>query len=102
MYQDFKKNHDDSKYNDFFIRWEKFWEAAGKDRPTQKDIDMIYKRKDKAPEQEIDFDDGSKEHHGYQRRTLVRSRSEIRRANAVSGRSHRYHNTSHIRFMAWS
>ncbi len=22
MYQDFKKKHDDSKYNDFFIRWE--------------------------------------------------------------------------------
>ncbi|HJE27205.1 MAG TPA: sucrose phosphorylase, partial [Limosilactobacillus pontis] len=62
MYQDFKKNHDDSKYNDFFIRWEKFWEAAGKGRPTQKDIDMIYKRKDRAPEQEIEFDDGTKEH----------------------------------------
>ena len=28
MYQDFKKKHDDSKYNDFFIRWEKFWEKA--------------------------------------------------------------------------
>ena len=62
MYQDFKKNHDASKYSDFFIRWEKFWEAAGKGRPTQEDIDKIYKRKDKAPEQEIDFDDGTKEH----------------------------------------
>ena len=62
MYQDFKKNHDASKYSDFFIRWEKFWEAAGKGRPTQKDIDMIYKRKDRAPEQEIEFDDGTKEH----------------------------------------
>ncbi|WP_283679613.1 sucrose phosphorylase [Lentilactobacillus sp. Marseille-Q4993] len=62
MYQDFKKNHDDSKYNDFFIRWEKFWEAAGDGRPTQEDVDLIYKRKDRAPIQEIEFDDGSKEH----------------------------------------
>ena len=62
MYQDFKKNHDDSKYNDFFIRWEKFWAAAGPDRPTKEDVDLIYKRKDKAPMQEIKFDDGSVEH----------------------------------------
>ncbi len=40
----------------------KFWEKAGKNRPTQEDIDMLYKRKDKAPEQEIEFDDGTKEH----------------------------------------
>ena len=62
MYQDFKAKHDDSKYRDFFIRWEKFWEAVGKVRPTQADIDLIYKRKDKAPVQEIDFADGTKEH----------------------------------------
>lgn len=62
QYQDFKKNHDDSKYNDFFIRWEKFWEAAGPNRPTQEDVDKIYKRKDKAPMQEITFDDGTTEH----------------------------------------
>ncbi|MCT2872370.1 sucrose phosphorylase [Limosilactobacillus fermentum] len=62
MYQDFKKNHDDSKYNDFFIRWEKFWAAAGSDRPTKEDVDLIYKRKDKAPMQEIKFDNGSVEH----------------------------------------
>ena len=61
MYQDFKKKHDDSKYNDFFIRWEKFWEKAGKNRPTQEDVDLIYKRKDKAPKQEITFDDGTTE-----------------------------------------
>lgn len=49
MYQDFKVNHDQSKYRDFFIRWEKFWQQAGPDRPTQADIDLIYKRKDKVP-----------------------------------------------------
>src|SRR5699024_12077749 len=53
--------HDDSNYNDFFIRWEKFWEKASKNRPTQEDVDLIYKRKDKAPKQEITFDDGTTE-----------------------------------------
>lgn len=61
MYQDFKKNHDESKYKDFFIRWEKFWAKAGENRPTQADVDLIYKRKDKAPTQEITFDDGTTE-----------------------------------------
>lgn len=61
MYQDFKKNHDESKYKDFFIRWEKFWAKAGENRPTQSDVDLIYKRKDKAPTQEITFDDGTTE-----------------------------------------
>ena len=56
------KNHDQSKYRDFFIRWEKFWQQAGPDWPTQADIDLIYKRKDKAPIQEITFADGTTEH----------------------------------------
>ena len=62
MYQDFKQKHDDSKYKDFFIRWEKFWAEAGENRPTQEDVDLIYKRKDRAPIQEIEFADGTKEH----------------------------------------
>ena len=62
MYQDFKAKHDDSKYADFFIRWEKFWEQAGAQRPTQADVDLIYKRKDKAPKQAIEFADGTVEH----------------------------------------
>lgn len=62
MYQDFKEKHDRSEYKDFFIRWEKFWQKAGQKRPTQADIDLIYKRKDRAPIQEIDFADGKKEH----------------------------------------
>ncbi|MDN6968123.1 sucrose phosphorylase [Oenococcus sp. UCMA 17063] len=59
MYKDFKAKKDASKYKDFFIRWEEFWP---KGRPTKADVDLIYKRKDKAPIQEITFADGSKEH----------------------------------------
>ncbi|MCV3297162.1 MAG: sucrose phosphorylase [Oenococcus sp.] len=59
MYQDFKAKKDASVYRDFFIRWEKFWPQG---RPTQADIDLIYKRKDRAPIQEITFADGSQEH----------------------------------------
>ena len=61
MYQDFKAKHDESEYKDFFIRWEKFWQEAGENRPTKEDVDLIYKRKDRAPIQEITFDDGTTE-----------------------------------------
>lgn len=33
-----------------------------RNRPTQSDVDLIYKRKDRAPKQEIVFEDGSVEH----------------------------------------
>ena len=58
-YKDFQEKKDASAYVDLFLRWEKFWPE---NRPTQADIDLIYKRKDKAPMQEIIFSDGSKEH----------------------------------------
>lgn len=57
-YKDFKKNKIKSPYKDLFLSWDKFWP---KGRPTQKDIHLIYKRKNKAPYQEITFKDGSKE-----------------------------------------
>lgn len=57
QYLDYQKNKDKSPYKDLFLNWDKFWPAG---RPTQKDIDLIYKRKDKAPYQEIDFADGTK------------------------------------------
>ena len=57
-YRNFQKNKDQSPYADLFLSWDKFWP---KNRPTQKDIDLIYKRKDRAPYQEIIFADGSKE-----------------------------------------
>ncbi|MEZ0180359.1 sucrose phosphorylase ['Camptotheca acuminata' phytoplasma] len=62
MYKDFQKNHDNSKYKNFFIRWEKFWSQYGKNRPTQEDVDLIYKRKDKVPIQPIKFEDGTQEY----------------------------------------
>ncbi|MCI7336287.1 MAG: sucrose phosphorylase [Lactobacillus amylovorus] len=57
-FQDFQKKHNESKYSDLFLSWDKFWPIG---RPTQRDVDLIYKRKDKAPYQEIKFVDGSQE-----------------------------------------
>ena len=56
-YKDFQKNGENSKYKDLFLDWTKFWPEG---RPTKADIDQIYKRKDKAPYQEITFADGRK------------------------------------------
>lgn len=58
FFQDFKKNGLHSKYKDMFILISEFFPE---NRPTQEDIDLIYKRKDKAPFQEVIFPDGSKE-----------------------------------------
>lgn len=58
-YQDYQEKHDDSAYKDLFLNWDKFWPE---NRPTQGDVDLIYKRKDRAPKQEIIFADGSKEY----------------------------------------
>ena len=44
FFQDFKKNHENSPYKDMFIRVHEFFPPG---RPTQEDIDLIYKRKDK-------------------------------------------------------
>ncbi|MCP0886665.1 sucrose phosphorylase [Ligilactobacillus sp. WILCCON 0076] len=57
-FQDYVKYHQDSKFKDMFLNWSKFWP---KNRPTQADIDLIYKRKDRAPYQEIMFADGKTE-----------------------------------------
>ena len=57
-YEDFQQKKDKSKYADLFLSWDKFWPHG---RPTKADVDLIYKRKDKAPYQEITFADGSKE-----------------------------------------
>lgn len=57
-YEDFQQKKDKSKYADLFLSCDKFWP---KGRPTKADVDLIYKRKDKAPYQEITFADGSKE-----------------------------------------
>lgn len=55
---DFKAKKDTSEFADLFLRNKNFWPE---NRPTQADIDLIYKRKDKAPFQEVTFADGTSE-----------------------------------------
>lgn len=57
-FQDFKQKHETSRYKEMFIRINEFFPE---NRPTQEDIDLIYKRKDKAPFQEVTFADGQTE-----------------------------------------
>lgn len=57
FFQDFKENGLKSKYKDMFILVSEFFPE---NRPTEADIDLIYKRKDKAPFQEVTFADGTK------------------------------------------
>lgn len=55
-FQDFIDKKDESPYKDLFIRYSEYWPE---NRPTEKDIDLIYKRKDKAPFIDVTFQDGS-------------------------------------------
>jgi sucrose phosphorylase len=57
-FQDFLKKKDASAYKDFFIRYRDFWEGG---EPTQEQVDIIYKRKPRAPYIEAKFADGSTE-----------------------------------------
>ncbi|MEK4948727.1 sucrose phosphorylase [Carnobacterium sp. FSL W8-0810] len=55
-FQDFIENNEKSMYADFFIRYSEYWPEG---KPTEEDIDLIYKRKPKAPFVNIEFKDGS-------------------------------------------
>lgn len=57
-YKDFLAKKDESEYKDLFLRYKDFWENG---EPTKEQIDMIYKRKPRAPYVEATFADGSKE-----------------------------------------
>ncbi|MFW6273405.1 MAG: sucrose phosphorylase [Halanaerobium sp.] len=57
-FKDFKQYKDDSKYSDFFIRYKDFWENG---EPTEKEVDLIYKRKPRAPYIDVEFEDGTEE-----------------------------------------
>ena len=57
-FKDFLKNKDNSKYKDMFIRYKDFWENG---EPTQKQVDLIYKRKPRAPYIDVEFADGTTE-----------------------------------------
>ena len=58
FFKDFLKNKDNSKYKDMFIRYKDFWENG---EPTQKQVDLIYKRKPRAPYIDAEFADGTTE-----------------------------------------
>lgn len=57
-FKDFEEKHDASEYKDLFIRYEDFWENG---EPTQEQVDLIYKRKSRAPYVEVEFHNGQKE-----------------------------------------
>ena len=56
IYRDYLKNHGNSRYSDFFIRWEKFWGGE----PAGEELDKLYLRKEK-PFVEAKFADGTTE-----------------------------------------
>lgn len=55
---DFLEKKDESKYADLFIRYKNFWPGG---EPTQEDVDLIYKRKPRAPYRIAKFADGTEE-----------------------------------------
>lgn len=57
-FQDFLAYKDNSPYREMFIRYKEFWEGG---EPTPEQVDLIYKRKPRAPYIEAKFADGTKE-----------------------------------------
>lgn len=57
-YKDFLEKKDDSVYHDLFIRYKDFWEGG---EPTPEQVDVIYKRKPRAPYVDAHFADGTTE-----------------------------------------
>ena len=53
-FKDFQEKKEESEYRDFFIRYKDFWENG---EPTQEQVDLIYKRKPRAPYAEVEFAD---------------------------------------------
>lgn len=57
-FKDFEKKQDDSVYKDMFIRYKDFWENG---EPDDRQIDLIYKRKPRAPYLDVNFKNGQTE-----------------------------------------
>jgi sucrose phosphorylase len=57
-FKDFIAKKDESEYKDMFIRYSEFWEGG---EPTDEQVDLIYKRKPRAPYIDVEFADGSKD-----------------------------------------
>ena len=58
FFQDFLKRKEDSPYKKLFVRYKDFWENG---EPTEEQAAMIFKRKPKAPYEEVLFADGTRE-----------------------------------------
>lgn len=56
FFRDFLEKKEDSQYKDLFIRYSKFWPNG---YPSPKDVDLIYKRKPRAPYVDVIFSDQS-------------------------------------------
>ena len=57
-FKDFQQHKDNSRYSDFFIRYQDFWDNG---EPTDEEVDLIYKRKPRAPYIDVEFADGTSE-----------------------------------------
>lgn len=57
-YRDFLEKKEESAYRDLFIRYKDFWEGG---EPTPEQVDIIYKRKPRAPYVDAHFADGTTE-----------------------------------------
>ncbi len=55
---DYQEKHNESEWKDLFLQVEKAWDGR---MPTAEEIDLIYKRKDKPPFEEIRFKDNETE-----------------------------------------
>lgn len=56
IYQDYLEKHEESRYKDFFIHWNKFWDGE----PSKEDEDKLYKRQ-AIPYIDAQFKDGTME-----------------------------------------
>lgn len=57
-FKDFEEKKELSKYKEMFIRYKEFWDQG---EPTKEEVDLIYKRKPRAPYTEVTFKNGDVE-----------------------------------------
>ncbi len=69
QFRDILKNGDESKYRDFFIDWNKFWDSKGEMGPDgyvlprKEYLDKLFMRKPGLPVLNVCFPDGSERHY---------------------------------------
>ena len=57
-FNDFIEKKNSSEYRDMFIQYKDFWDNG---EPTKEQVDLLFKRKPRAPYTEVEFADGSVE-----------------------------------------